>query len=83
MIYKNKSVSLKAKGLYFIMQSEGIESKERIKEITGVGEKAFNSAWKELKEKGYLRQEKIRGDNGKFYYRYELINFGANRIYLE
>lgn len=75
MIYKNKSVSLKAKGLYFIMQSEGIESKEKIKEIAGVGEKAFNSAWKELKEKGYLIQEKHRYADGKYKYIYYLDEF--------
>lgn len=38
------------------------------------GERAFESMWKELKEKGYLKQYKIKDpNNSRFTYQYELL----------
>jgi len=39
------------------------------------GETAFRSAWKELKDKGYLIQHKLKdGETKQFYYEYEICN---------
>lgn len=38
------------------------------------GEKAFNSSWDELKEKGYLKIHQYSTGNGKFRYEYELLD---------
>lgn len=38
------------------------------------GEDAFDTAWNELKTMGYLVQHKIRDENGKYCYEYELLD---------
>ena len=38
------------------------------------GTRAFDSAWKELKECGYLIQYKMRQGSNRFYYEYELLD---------
>ena len=38
------------------------------------GKKAFESAWNELKDKGYLFQYKLKSLNGHFYYEYDLLD---------
>ena len=81
---RDASLSLKAKGLYAFIQSyitlEGFTLYKAFifnsHEKDGV--KGINSAWKELKDNGYLKQFKIRviGDDGKaaFKYEYELLD---------
>ena len=78
-IIRNDSVSLKAKGLYALIQSyitidnftlyKGFLQSKCIE-----GERAFDSAWRELKEKGYLVQYKLKDENNKYYYEYELLD---------
>ncbi len=59
-ITRDIGISLKAKGLYLVIQSyitmpEKKWSKEDFFNMTCEGIKAFESAWNELKQKGYLR----------------------------
>ncbi|MGN0375205.1 MAG: DUF6017 domain-containing protein [Butyrivibrio sp.] len=58
-ITQDLNVSLKAKGLYLVIQSNITLPnkkwcKKDFKRMTCEGNKAFESAWNELKEKGYL-----------------------------
>ena len=76
---KDQNLSLKAKGLYTLIQSYlTLENftlyKVTLKKDCLEGEKAFENAWKELKDKGYLIQYKLKNDNGQFYYEYELLD---------
>lgn len=76
---KDKNLSLKAKGLYALIQSYlTIEDftlyKTTLKKDCLEGEKAFESTWKELKDKGYLIQYRLQNGNGQFYYEYELLD---------
>jgi len=59
-ITRDRNISLKAKGLYLVIQANitmpGKKwSKEDFKNMTCEGNKAFDSAWNELKKNGYLR----------------------------
>ncbi|QPJ86719.1 RNA replicase (plasmid) [Sarcina sp. JB2] len=76
---RNEEMSLKAKGLYALIQSYiTIEDftlyKTTLRKQCLEGESAFESAWKELKRFGYLIQYKIQDEKGKFYYEYELLD---------
>jgi hypothetical protein len=76
------NLSLKAKGLYSLIQSLITLPDEdglliwKISKYCKEGDKAFDSAWKELKEKGYLKQYRIPngGRNGGFHYEYDLLD---------
>lgn len=78
-IIRNDNVSLKAKGLYALIQSyitlenftlyKGFLQSKCIE-----GERAFDSAWRELKEKGYLVQYKLKDESNKYFYEYELLD---------
>lgn len=78
-IIRNDSVSLKAKGLYALIQSyitlenftlyKGFLQSKCIE-----GERAFDSAWRELKEKGYLVQYKLKDESNRYFYEYELLD---------
>jgi len=75
----DKDISLKAKGLYLLIQSYiTIDNftlyKDFLMRNCLEGERAFNSAWKELKENGYLKQYKMREGSTHFYYEYELLD---------
>lgn len=77
---RDKTLSLRAKGLYALIQSyitipDFILYKQTLINMSIEGKDAFESAWKELKKRGYLVQ--IRGKNaeGKFIYEYELLDF--------
>ena len=75
---RDNKLSLKAKGLYSLIQSyitiEGFKLYKSMLENNCIeGEKSFDTAWKELKEAGYLKQEKKKVDN-KFVYEYELLD---------
>ena len=59
-ITKDANISLKAKGLYLVIQAyismpDRKWTKEDFRNLTKEGKKAFDSAWKELKESGYLK----------------------------
>jgi hypothetical protein len=76
---RDKNLSLKAKGLFALIQSfvtlpDFILYKNTLKKNCEEGQKAFESTWKELKDKGYLAQEKHQNPDGTFYYVYELLD---------
>jgi hypothetical protein len=74
------NVSLKAKGLYSLIQHyitipNFILYKSFLMRKCNEGETAFNSAWKELKRKGYLKQRKCRNTYlNHFTYEYDLLD---------
>lgn len=76
---RDKKLTLQAKGLYSLIQSfitieNFILYKDMLIRQSNVGKYAFNSAWKELKDTGYLLQERHSDGFGKFYYIYDLID---------
>lgn len=78
-VIRDTSLSLKAKGLFALIQSyitneSLIVTKAFLQEKCTEGEAAFENAWKELKKAGYLIQEKCKAENGKFLYLYDLVN---------
>lgn len=76
----DENLSLKAKGLYSVIQSmitmPGADLLLwKIKAKCKEGSKAFDSAWRELKETGYLKQYRMPGGaKGAFLYEYELLD---------
>ena len=59
-ITRDAKISLKAKGLYLVIQAyismpDKKWTKEDFRNLTKEGKKAFDSAWKELKDFGYLK----------------------------
>lgn len=76
---RDNRLSLKAKGLYSLIQSyitieNFILYKNTLKKVCSEGNTAFESGWKELKDKGYLVQEKHQAGDGTFYYLYDLLD---------
>lgn len=77
---RDPKLSLKAKGLYALIQSYlTIEDftlyKNTLKKHLKEGEKAFESTWKELKDAAYLIQYRMQDPKTKhFYYEYELLD---------
>jgi hypothetical protein len=76
---RDKNLSLKAKGLYALIQSyltiEGFTLyKNTLRKDCVEGEMAFENAWKELKRTGYLIQHKVQNEKGSFFYEYELLD---------
>ena len=77
---RDPKLSLKAKGLYALIQSYlTIEDftlyKNTLKKHLKEGEKAFESTWKELKDAAYLIQYRLQDPKTKqFYYEYELLD---------
>ena len=74
----DKTLSLKAKGLYALINSyitipDFILYKQTLVNSCKEGRDSFNAAWKELKDSGYLIQERVL-INGKFSYEYELLD---------
>lgn len=77
---RDKTLSLKAKGLYALIQSyitipNFILYKDYLMKQCREGRDAFNGAWKELKDAGYLIQYKTRDEKGSFVYDYELLDY--------
>lgn len=79
-LIRNENISLKAKGLYALIQSyitiEGFTLyKGFLQSRCQEGKKAFESAWKELKESGYLVQYRMQDIQTKqFFWEYELLD---------
>lgn len=76
---RDNSLSLKAKGLYSLIQSYiTIEDftlyKNTLKKQCIEGEKAFEATWKELKDAGYLIQYRLQDDKGCYFYEYDLLD---------
>lgn len=80
---RDSNMSLKAKGLYALIQSyitieNFILYKNTLRKQCIEGEYSFEQAWKELKEKGYLMQFKLRNESGYYFYEYELLDKPKN-----
>ena len=78
---KDTNLSRKAKGLYaeiyaYITIPDFKLSKSYLIKQGLEGESAFNSMWNELKDKGYLKQYRVRTEesNNGFSYEYELLD---------
>lgn len=76
---RDPKLSLKAKGLYSLIQSyitiPGYQLyKSYLYSICSEGERAFDSAWKELQTAGYFTMTKKRDENNRFFYEYELLD---------
>lgn len=77
---EDNRLSLKSKGLYAFIQSYIGKPNFTLYKRTLIakckeGPKAFDSAWKELKDTGYLKIYRIpSGENDKFEYQYELLD---------
>lgn len=77
-ITRDTTISLKAKGLYLVIQAyitmpDKKWTKDDFMRLAKEGNKAFDSAWKELKESGYLKVH-IMSDNGRWRTEYELLD---------
>ena len=74
------TLSLKAQGLYAKIQRyitiEGFKLyKNTLIKKCSDGETSFRSAWNELKDRGYLKQYKMKDSStGKWIYEYELLD---------
>lgn len=78
-IIRNPNISLRAKGLYTLIQSyitldDFVVYKGFLQSKCSEGKKAFESAWKELKDAGYLLQYRMQDKKKHFYYEYELLD---------
>lgn len=78
-VIKDRNLSLKAKGLYMVIQRLiTIPSftlyLNTLKKECKEGEWAFNAAWKELKDNGYLVQHRTKNQAGRFVWEYELLD---------
>lgn len=77
---RDKNLSLKAKGLYSLIQSfitieNFVLYKSTLIKECKEKETSFNGAWKELKDNGYLIQYKQKDEiSGKWIYEYELLD---------
>lgn len=80
MALQDERLSLKAKGLYSLIQCYNGKPnyrlyKRNLLKLCKEGSKAFDSAWKELKDTGYLKIYRIpSGDNDRFKYEYDLLD---------
>lgn len=76
---QDSDLSLKAKGLYAVIESYiGKPNfklyKRTLKQLCKEGTKAFDTTWKELKDTGYLKVYRMpSGKNDCFQYEYELL----------
>lgn len=64
-VFKDSRLSLKAKGLYFCLVNKKDSTLEDLCKMSRDGRDSTRNAIKELKEKGYLIQNKIR-EGGRF-----------------
>ena len=75
-IFEDRNLSLKAKGIYFMIKSLNDNGEKVTQSIlasmTSTGEKSLATGVKELKEKGYLEIEN-KNVNGIFVYNYKLL----------
>ena len=77
-ITKDSTISLKAKGMYLVIQAhitmpDKKWTKDDFMRLTREGRKAFDSAWQELKDTGYLKVH-IMADGGRWHTEYELLD---------
>lgn len=79
VLIRDQQLSLRAKGLYVLIESyitipDFVLYKWYLQKQCTEGQRAFDSAWKELKDAGYLVQYKMRDGSRTFYYEYELLD---------
>jgi hypothetical protein len=77
---RDDKLSLKAKGLYALIKSyitikDFTLYKNTLKKQCVEKEKAFEGAWKELKDNGYLIQYRLLDEKGQYYYEYRLLHY--------
>ena len=77
-VLRDETLSLRAKGLYgliasYITLANFTLYKNYIKAQCSEGRHAFDTAWNELQEAGYLVHQRIRQENGTFGYEYSLV----------
>ncbi len=77
-ITRDNKISLKAKGLYLVIQAhitmpDKKWTKDDFMRLAREGRKAFDSAWQELKDTGYLKVH-IMADGGRWHTEYELLD---------
>lgn len=77
-ITRDNTISLRAKGLYLVIQAyitmpDKKWTKEDFLNLAKEGRKAFDTAWQELKDNGYLKVH-FMPDNGKWRAEYELLD---------
>lgn len=75
---RDENLSLKAKGLYSVIESyiripDFVLWKNTLLNCSTDGIRSFNTAWDELKKAGYLKQYRIRIEKG-WKYEYELLD---------
>lgn len=75
---RDDNLSLKAKGLYSVIESyiripDFVLWKNTLLKCSTDGLRSFNTAWDELKKAGYLKQYRIRIEKG-WKYEYELLD---------
>lgn len=75
---RDENLSLKAKGLYSVIESyiripDFVLWKNTLINCSTDGIRSFNTAWDELKKAGYLKQYRIRIEKG-WKYEYELLD---------
>lgn len=86
IVLRDKKLSLKAKGLYSLIESyltldNWVLYKDYLMKQCQEKETAFNGAWKELKDNGYLIQYKLKDkETGKWVYEYELLDEPAVQV---
>lgn len=79
-VLRDKNLSLKAKGLYSLIESyltiaDWVLYKNYLMKQCKEKETSFDGAWKELKKAGYLVQYKLKDkETGKWIYEYELLD---------
>ena len=78
-ILRNERISLKAKGLYSLIQSyitmdDFTLYKGFLMSKCPEGRRSFDSAWNQLKQSGYLVQYRMKDEKNHFYYEYELLD---------
>lgn len=78
-IARDERLSMKAKGLYLVIQSyitmpDKKWNKDDFRKFVNEGRSAFDSAWKELKETGYLKVYMIQNEGRGTTSEYELLD---------
>ena len=79
-IARDKNISLKAKGLYLVIQSyitmpDVIWKKSDFEKFSTDGKKSFETSWKELRDAGYVKWHRVYiKETGKFRDEFELLD---------
>lgn len=75
---RNPELSLKATGLLALLLTNDVHwtlHQNQIKEVKGIRRYEFDSAWKELCEKGYAHSETHKGKDGLYHWDAEIADY--------